>query len=73
MKKLDIFGQSVKLTFRKESKFKTVIGGVASIFFFTILVTLLSIKTVDFRNIENSQIQISNGLLNNDVMDLFKL
>ena len=53
-KKLDMFGQSVKLTFRKDTQFKSQIGGVASCFLFILLGFLLSIKTLEYADVGNA-------------------
>ena len=54
IKNLDIFGQSVQLTFRKESKYRTKMGGIWSIFFYAFLGYLIALKTIEFSDIENA-------------------
>ena len=74
IKNLDIFGQQVQLTFRKESKFKTQMGGLSSLFFYAFLGYLIALKTVEFNNIENAYTylrQVPNE--NIEAQDLFFL
>ena len=74
LRKLDIFGQSVQLTFRNESKYKTSIGGIASIFYITVLTVLIAIKALQFTDVENAHIQITNSMDDDDEpLELFKL
>ena len=54
IKNLDIFGQSVQLTFRRESTYKTAFGGLASIAFYAILCYIILLKTIAFSDIENA-------------------
>ena len=54
IKNLDIFGQSIQLTFRKESKFKTQMGGIISLIFFLVLGYLIALKTAEFSDIDNA-------------------
>ena len=74
IRRLDIFGQSVQLTFRKESRYTTTIGGIASIFFFTVLILIIGLKTMQFTDLSNAQTYISNTMILDDHdLDLFKL
>ena len=55
IRSLDIFGQSVQLTFRRESSYKSTIGGVASIFSITLLCSLMAIKILEYSDVTNAQ------------------
>ena len=73
IKKLDMFGQSVQLTFRQREKYKTDVGGIASIFLFMLLGFLIAIKTVEYADKENAQMYMANTIGSVESIDLFKL
>ena len=72
-KKVDMFGQSVKLTFRKDTQFKTDIGGVASIFLFILLGFLLSIKTLEYTDVGNADQYEANQIASDETINLYDL
>ena len=74
LKKIDFFGQSVQLTFRKESKFRSEIGGVASLFFYIVLGTIIVIKSLTFFDSQNTTKTVTSQLLGEaETIDLFAL
>ena len=66
LKNLDIFGQSVQFTFRRQSKYKSEIGGSASIIFYTVLIILIVLQTMEFTDMKEAQTLISNVILQED-------
>ena len=58
IKKLDIFGQSVQLTFRKDPRFKSYTGALCSVIFFTVVGALICLNTIEFVN------KIPNAVVN---------
>ena len=73
MKNSDIFGQSVQLTFRGESTYKSNIGGAASLVFFAIMSSLIAHYTVQFVQVENSNTSLSDIIREEYSMNLYEL
>ena len=65
----------MQLTFRKQSKYKTQIGGIASVLFFTVLFVVIGLKALTFAGVQNANTFISNAIMTeeNSNIDLFKL
>ena len=64
--------QTFELTFRKESKYRTEIGGIASIIFGTVMCMLIGMKTLELTSLENATIYMSNSMLKDTGWDLFE-
>ena len=63
----------MQLTFRQREKYKTEVGGIASIFLFTLLGFLIAKKTVEYADVENAQMYMASTLGSPEAIDLFKL
>ena len=74
IKSFDIFGRSIQLTFRKQSKFTSEIGGIASIFFYITLTIIITQKSLLFFDPDQATKTVTNALIDADeTIDLLDL
>ena len=61
IKKYDMFGQRINLTFHGENKYKTTYGGIVSILTIAVFVSLLVIKTIQLVGKQKPDITMYSG------------
>ena len=66
LKQIDLFGGKINFTFKGESSFNTLCGGICSIFSLIFIVTFYCLKTVEFGLKLDPATTMIDHLLNNE-------